>query len=206
MRALVSYAGRKQLRTLKRKCGWVKVAAMSEADGTVYTARQVSEALGVSTAMVRKYAAAYEAITGAPIKQHARDGRLYTRDQLDALVNAKGFVESNAGMSVDTALRIALGRAEAAFKEPQAQPMSIDTAAFAEAVLAELRGLRLANERLLERLEAFENRQLPSPEPTEPEVTESAAATSAPSDDARPGVFIKAATWLERAIRHISGR
>ena len=98
---------------------------MSEANGTVYNARQVSEALGVSTAMVRKYAAAYEAITTKPIKQHARDGRLYTRDQLDALVTAKGFVDSNAGMSVDAALRIALGRAETAVKEPQAQTTDI---------------------------------------------------------------------------------
>jgi DNA-binding transcriptional MerR regulator len=87
---------------------------MSTGDDTVYTARQVSEALGVSTAMIRKYAATFEAITGERIKQHARDGRLYTRDQLDALIAAKGFVDTNAGMSVDTALRIVLGRAESA--------------------------------------------------------------------------------------------
>ncbi len=150
---------------------------MSTGDDTVYTARQVSEALGVSTAMVRKYAATFEAITGEPIKQHARDGRLYTRDQLDALVAAKGFVDGNAGMSIDTALRVALGRAESAVKEPRAQPTDIDTAAFAKAILAELRLLRLANERILERLEALESQQLPSPKPAELEAGESASAT-----------------------------
>jgi hypothetical protein len=168
---------------------------MSEGDGTVYNARQVSEALGVSTAMVRKYAATFEAITGEPIKQHARDGRLYTRDQLDALVNAKGFVESNAGMSVDTALRIALGRAETAVKEPQAQTTDIYTTAFAEAILAELRGLRLANERLLERLEDLENRQLPTPERIDRGLE---VELSAETED---GVLVKAARWLERRLR-----
>ena len=181
---------------------------MSEADGTVYNARQVSEALGVSTAMVRKYAAAYEAITGAPIKQHARDGRLYTRDQLDALINAKGFVESNAGMSVDTALRIALGRAETAVKEPQAQTTDINTSAFAEAILAELRGLRLANERLLERLEALETRQMPSPEPTKTSSLPP-GATSERIDRAlevemltetEDSMMVKAVRWLERRL------
>ncbi len=161
---------------------------MSTGDDTVYTARQVSEALGVSTAMVRKYASTFEAITGEPIKQHARDGRLYTRDQLDALIAAKGFVDTNAGMSVDTALRIALGRAESAIKEPQTQPTGIDTSAFAEAILAELRGLRLANERLLERLEALESRQLPSPKPAELEAGESAPATGVHGNAARFGV------------------
>ncbi len=174
---------------------------MSEADGTVYTARQVSEALAVSTAMVRKYAATLEAITGEPVKQHPRDGRLYTREQLDALVTAKGFVGGNAGMSVDTALRIALGRAESAVKEPQAQPTDINTVAFAEAILAELRGLRLTNERLLERLEALENRQLPSPERTEPVVSESTAASGVRPDDSRPGVLVRAAQRLERLLR-----
>jgi hypothetical protein len=181
---------------------------MSQADGTIYNARQVSEALGVSTAMVRKYAAAYEAITGAPIKQHARDGRLYTRDQLDALINAKGFVESNAGMSVDTALRIALGRAETAVKEPQAQTTDINTSAFAEAILAELRGLRLANERLLERLEALGTRQLPSPEPTKtgalppgatPERIDRALEVEMLTKT-EDGVMVKAARWLERRL------
>jgi len=175
---------------------------MSTGDDTVYTARQVSEALGVSTAMVRKYASTFEAITGEPIKQHARDGRLYTRDQLDALIAAKGFVDTNAGMSVDTALRIALGRAESAIKEPQTQSTGIDTSAFAEAILAELRGLRLANERLLERLEALESRQLPSPEPAELEAGESASATSAErQSDTRPGVLVRAAQRLERLLR-----
>jgi DNA-binding transcriptional MerR regulator len=161
---------------------------MSAVDDTVYTARQVSEALGVSTAMIRKYAATFEAITGERIKQHPRDGRLYTRDQLDALIAAKGFVDTNAGMSVDTALRITLGRAESAIKEPQAQPTGINTSAFAEAILAELRGLRLANERLLERLEALESRQLPSPKPAELEAGESAPATGVHGDAARFGV------------------
>jgi hypothetical protein len=180
---------------------------MSESSGTLYTARQVSAALGVSTAMTRKYAATFEAITGEPIKQHARDGRLYTREQLDTLVTTKGYVDGNAGMSVETALKIALGRAETAVKEPPG--VGIDTVAFAEAILAELRGLRLANERLLERLEAVETRQLPSAAPPDPvDDAPEGKPVDIPvgSPDDPPGVFVKAARWLERAIRDISGR
>ncbi len=178
---------------------------MSEADGTVYTARQVSEALGVSTAMVRKYAAAYEAITGEPVKQHPRDGRLYTRDQLDTLVNAKGFVDGNAGMSVDTALRIALGRAETAVKEPQAQT-TINTAAFAEAILAELRGLRVDKDELQAlrdevaalRLELTETRALP-PGATPDRIDRALEVEmhAEPEDS----MMVKAVRWLERRLR-----
>jgi hypothetical protein len=75
----------------------------------VYSSAQVAKMLGVSGGMVRRYAMALEELTGEPIPQHARDGRQFTQEHVDALVSARRFVAGRQGMSVETGLRLALG-------------------------------------------------------------------------------------------------
>jgi hypothetical protein len=78
----------------------------------VYSSAQVARMLGVSGGMVRRYALTLEELTGEPIPQHARDGRQFSQEHVDALVAARRFVAGRQGMSVETGLRLALGLAE----------------------------------------------------------------------------------------------
>lgn len=133
-----------------------------------YSARQVAEALNISTAMLRRYALAYEELTGEEIRQVKRDGRKYTQGQLETFLRAKAFVESDPNMTVVWGLRAAMGEVDAISLPPVPESRGSDPAAFAEALRVavtaplteELRLLRQSNERLLERLEALERRQL----------------------------------------------
>lgn len=89
----------------------------------VYSSAQVARMLGVSGGMVRRYAMALEELTGEAIPQHARDGRQFTQEHVDALVSARRFVAGRQGMSVETGLRLALGLTEL----PAATPLSTVT-------------------------------------------------------------------------------
>lgn len=132
-----------------------------------YSAKQVAEALNISTAMLRRYAMAYEELTGEEIRQVKRDGRKYTQEQLETFLRAKAFVESDPNMTVVWGLKAAMGEVDAVSLPPAPEPRGGDPAAFVEALRAavtaplteELRLLRRSNEKLLERLEALERRQ-----------------------------------------------
>lgn len=182
-----------------------------------YSAKQVAEALNISTAMLRRYALAYEELTGEEIRQVKRDGRKYTQAQLETFLRAKAFVESDPNMTVVWGLKAAMGEVDAVSLPPLPEPRGSDSTAIIEALRAavtaplteELRLLRLANERLLERLEALETRQLTSPEPPKaeglpppatPERIDRALEVEmqTASDD---GVMVKVARWLERKLR-----
>lgn len=76
---------------------------------TLYGAGMVADRLGISQAMLRRYARTLEELTGEQVYLHARDGRQYTQAQLGTLLAAKGLVDGNTGMKVEDALRIALG-------------------------------------------------------------------------------------------------
>lgn len=136
-----------------------------------YSAKQVAEALNISTAMLRRYALAYEEMTGEEIRQVKRDGRKYSQEQLETFLRAKAFVESDPNMTVVWGLKAAMGEVDAVSLPPVPEPRGSDPAAFVEALRAavtaplteELRLLRRSNERLLERLEALEQRQLEAP-------------------------------------------
>lgn len=109
-------------------------------------ARQLAGTMRLSGAMVRKYAQSYEAITGDRIAIIGRDGRQFTGPQRDALLRAKAFLDENPGMSVDAAMRAALGRVEIAAKRPGGE-QSIDLLVealgkVAAPLQAELEGLR----------------------------------------------------------------
>jgi DNA-binding transcriptional MerR regulator len=115
----------------------------------VYSAKQVAQALGISSGMLRRYALAFEEITGEIIKQHPRDGRQYDADQLATLQRARAFVTANSGMSVDMGLRLAMGAAE---QDVMTQP-SINPQASPEALVE---AFRRSQEPLLEKLSSIE--------------------------------------------------
>lgn len=125
---------------------------MDESEVT-YSTRQVADSLGLGAAMVRKYALAYEAMTGQEIPMKRRDGRQFSREHFDVISKAKALVDSNNGLSVDTALKMVLSGPENAADTLAASKTSNNTqelmdtltAAIAkgnEPLLAELRELR----------------------------------------------------------------
>ncbi len=143
----------------------------------VFSAKQAADRLGLSPAMTRRYGAALEELTGEAIRQHPRDGRQYSGEQLRTMQQAKSFVESNPRVSVAQALTLALGKAPevstpAVLSEP-GDPSGALVAAFAQALerslLPEVRALRESNERLERevaalRSEVAERRALPAPD------------------------------------------
>lgn len=72
----------------------------------MYSAKAVRERLGISDGMLRRYAIALESVTGEQIKQHPRDGRQYTGEQVAALERAKLRVAEKRGRDVETAIRL----------------------------------------------------------------------------------------------------
>jgi hypothetical protein len=120
---------------------------------TVYSTKQLADSLGLGSAMVRKYAVALETVTGQEIPLKRRDGRQFSREHFDVISRAKALVDSNNGLSVDTALKMVLSgpeNAANALASPKALGSSLEltealSAAIArgnEPLLAELRELR----------------------------------------------------------------
>ncbi|MDQ3398905.1 MAG: hypothetical protein M3511_14280, partial [Deinococcota bacterium] len=132
---------------------------MADAE-TIYSAKAVRERLGISDGMLRRYAIALESVTGELVKQHPRDGRQYTGEQVEALARAKLRVAEKRGRNVETAIRLALGQTEAEAEtsmlpEPITSSALVDPKALAAALepiitplLTELQALRKSNERL----------------------------------------------------------
>lgn len=126
---------------------------MSEDAGMVYSTRQAAEALGVGSAMLRRYAQTLEEVTGQEIPQTRRDGRQFTQEHLNALLQAKALVDSHNGLSVEAALRMATSATGAAEGLPVGLPRGIADSgtlaaalqeAVTEPILAELRDPNMA--------------------------------------------------------------
>jgi hypothetical protein len=103
--------------------------------------------------MVRKYAVALETVTGQEIPLKRRDGRQFSAEHFDVISRAKALVDSNNGLSVDTALRMVLAAPESRANALAAPKVSGSTLELTEALsaaiskgneplLAELRELR----------------------------------------------------------------
>ncbi len=72
----------------------------------------VSKRLKVGSAMVRKWAIAYEGATGDKVKLRSkRDGREFSASQVEIIFRAKKFVDYE-GVKVETALKMVLGQSE----------------------------------------------------------------------------------------------
>jgi hypothetical protein len=72
----------------------------------------VGKRLKVGSAMVRKWAIAYEAATGDKVKLRSkRDGREFSPSQVAIIAAAKKYVDDE-GVKVETALKMVLGQTE----------------------------------------------------------------------------------------------
>lgn len=70
----------------------------------------VAKILNVGSAMVRKWAIAYEEISGDRVRLRSkRDGREFSASQVDVIARAKRYVDRE-GVKVETALKMALGQ------------------------------------------------------------------------------------------------
>jgi hypothetical protein len=175
----------------------------------VFTAREVASALGLAGAMLRRYAATYEELTGSEIGVHKREGRLFSRDQLDTLLKARNLV-STQGLSVRAAMQIAvakddpsgvlkhaLRRAESRSKPPSRSDAPEDALALKEMLTEALRNAVIdANKPLLEEMRllraSLESNSNPKLQFRKLEIEE---------NPAKHGLFVRFAMWVERLIK-----
>jgi hypothetical protein len=158
----------------------------------------VAKRLGVGSAMVRKWAIAYEAATGDKVKLRSkRDGREFTSSQVAIISAAKKYVDSE-GVKVETALKMVLGQTELF---PVALSSDVEGSDSLEVLreflvrndetnqllLQEIRGLR---QDLRESLQPAENKN-----PAGVEVEEPAAV-----ENRHHGPLTRAAIWVEQRL------
>jgi hypothetical protein len=179
---------------------------MSEAE-TLFSAKQVAVTLGISGGMLRRYAIAYESITGETVKQHPRDGRQYTAEQVETLQRAKSYVKANPGMGVEQALRLALGASQADAVRSPVPLGQVGTGVGTEALAAtlervvsplldELQALRQSNERLIDELGSLKLNK-PAREIENPAEVAPGDATA----DRQHGLLIRLLIRLESFLR-----
>lgn len=184
---------------------------------TFYSVGDTARQLGVSVAMLRRYAKALESLLGPDaIQIDIQRGRLYTQAQVDLLKSARDYVHANPGSSVENALRLALGMEEVTHvRTPTPPPSEMElrravedavgvalTRAVAplEHELAELR----SEIKELRRDLAATAPQLPMFEP-ESQAQSDAVPTSQPSSLPH-GVLVQLALRLEGFIRRFGAR
>jgi DNA-binding transcriptional MerR regulator len=101
---------------------------------TLYAPGQVARRLGVSTAMLRRYADALEAVTGHELVREKK-ARVFTERQVEQLAEARDICAATS-VSVEEALRRVLGLAEV----PAEAGAALATVATAQALQAWLEG------------------------------------------------------------------
>jgi hypothetical protein len=74
----------------------------------LYSARQLSDELGLTLQMLSKYAQTYTKLTKQQIKKQGREGRHFTAAQREVIKNAREMVQTGSGVTVDDAMRKAL--------------------------------------------------------------------------------------------------
>ncbi len=170
-------------------------------DSTVYSTRQIADRLGLGTAMIRKYAVALEKLTGSDIPLKRRDGRQFGPEHYAVIAHAKALVDGNQGLSVETALKMALGTAEIgadALAPPSAYGNSPE---LAEAITA---AIRAGNAELLAEVRGLRQdlKQLSST--AESETTARPAPGRKEHDDPEQhGLIVRAATTFERWLKRL---
>lgn len=86
----------------------------NETTELMHSTSDVARTLGIGNAMVRKYAIAYEEVSGNKIRlKSKRDGREFSDSQVDIIRRAKELVDVE-GARVDTALRMVLEKPDLA--------------------------------------------------------------------------------------------
>lgn len=162
-------------------------------DSTVYSTKQVADRLGLGSAMIRKYAVCYEKLTGSEIPLKRRDGRQFSAEHYAVIAHAKGLVDGNQGLSVETALRMALGTAETGSDALSPQAGYGSAPELTDALTA---AVSRGNEPLLAEVRQLRYDLLQSQTTTKP----APAADSQP--DEQHGLLVRAVirleTWLKR--------
>jgi DNA-binding transcriptional regulator YiaG len=164
----------------------------------------VAKLLGVGSAMVRKWAIAYEAVTGDSVRLRSkRDGREFSASQVDIISRAKKYVDRER-VKIDTALKMALGQADLV-------PTALDTSAedlgsleilkqflarndeTNQLLLEEIRGLR-------EDLRLSQAREL-NQQPAAKIKNSAQVEQSSSAPDKHYGLLVKFSIWLESLLR-----
>jgi hypothetical protein len=118
--------------------------------------------------MVRKYAVALENVTGQEIPLKRRDGRQFSAEHFAVISRAKALVDSNNGLSVDTALRMVLAAPESradALAAPKASGNTLELVEALSAAVAQGNQELLTEVRELRReLNQREQREIAMPE------------------------------------------
>jgi DNA-binding transcriptional MerR regulator len=113
----------------------------------------VANTLGISTAMLRRYARAYEEVYGK-LPRDRRDGRLYTKENVERLRTARALVLRKRAPSIESALRHLSegGKGRVA----PSRPLTDSSASYA-LLVEELRWLREVVEKQNRRLAMMES-------------------------------------------------
>lgn len=164
-------------------------------DNTVYSTAQLGTALGLGTAMIRKYAVALEALTGEDIPIKRRDGRQFSAENFRIISAAKSLIDSNKGLTVDLSLKMVLSSPQITSDGLAPLKASDSEAITAETILegiGELKAIRLELVALREQV----GNQLPPAQATSapPGIIKSAAANE-------HGLMVRFALWLEDWLR-----
>ncbi len=167
-------------------------------DNTVYSTAQLGTALGLGTAMVRKYAVALEQLTGEEIPIKRRDGRQFGAEHFRIISAAKSLIDSNKGLTVDLALRMALTPSQMPADGLAPVGPSNSEAITAETILEGIRELKAIRLELVALREQVGNQlplNQPVPVPPEIKIIKSAAANE-------HGLIVRLAVqvegWLKR--------
>lgn len=158
----------------------------------LYSARQVTEALGCSSQMAGKYFQAFEKVTREKIKTQGRDGRQFSREQRDVLLHARNIVRSDSSMTVLEAVKRAVG--------VSAVPVDLVTTDKPGLSLDALRtALGEAQQPLLNEVRALRQdlARLAAPAQQGAGTDETRSREEQGDDHARGGLLVRAATRLE---------
>lgn len=75
---------------------------------TVYTSQQAAHELGITQQMLSKYTQVYLKLSGDKILKQGRNGRRYSEAQFKMIQNARNWVQSNTGVTVEDAMKRAV--------------------------------------------------------------------------------------------------
>jgi hypothetical protein len=161
---------------------------------SVFPAKDVATTLGLGRAMLNRYAATLEQVTGEKVPISGRAGREFSESQVSVLIRAKNLVSSNHGLSVESALRAALaldpGGAELAVKGTQQSLGAEDTGQLIDALREAITAPLVAELQAL-RAEVAELRQERQLEP---------ATKVEPKEREKHGVLVRFAMWVEQKL------
>lgn len=165
-----------------------------------YSTRQIADSLQLGSAMVRKYAIALETITGQEIPMKRRDGRQFSPEHFQVISKAKALVDSNNGLSVDTALKMVLSGPENAANAIAAPGAAVDTPELAAALTA---AIAKGNEPLLAELQQLRQDLLQARQDNPAQDKQIAQpAPNVTDDQTQPnGLLVRAALRLQSWLR-----